>query len=184
MSIGVEQHEKDILIRPPKNTNAPVMSKENVLAILVQSLIITSVAFVVYMLALKLNIAGAETLRQQQSLTFSVLVGMHLSQAYFSRTVLGSIFHHGVTENHYLIYATLLSTFFLVLGVELPGLNTWLDLESIRWVGWGVVILCLLIHGVMIETGKYFLRRYLIKSRGGVDGTFVVVAVGNKQSTA
>lgn len=74
MSLGVEPQEPNIMIRKPRNPNSPVMSKENVATIISQATILTCITLVVYILAVNFHLGGSETLIQQQSLSFAVLI--------------------------------------------------------------------------------------------------------------
>ena len=74
MSLGVEPQEPNIMIRKPRNPNSPVMSGENLATIISQASILTCITLVVYILAVNFHLGGSETLIQQQSLSFAVLI--------------------------------------------------------------------------------------------------------------
>lgn len=155
----VEPPEPNIMTRNPKPPNQPIMTLVNVTLIIAQSFILTGIAFGVYMLTLRDQLGGANTVRKQQSLAFTVLTGMQLTQSFLSKSVLLSVFHTGILSNKILIYAFILSFGFLIIGVEVPGINTWLELESIGGYGWLIVFICAFIHFVIVEVTKLLIRQ-------------------------
>jgi Ca2+-transporting ATPase len=151
------------MTRNPRPPNEMVLTKPNVFIILSQSFVMTSITFVVYMLSIHVGLGNAPTLKQRQSLAFSVLTTIQLTQSFLSKSVLLSVFTTGVTSNIYLIYSFFISFGFLVLGVEVPVINDWLELTSITGVGWLIVFICVLIHFVLIQLVKS-LARYIFLS--------------------
>ncbi|KAI9345199.1 hypothetical protein BDR26DRAFT_800529 [Obelidium mucronatum] len=157
MSLGVEPAEKNILDRPPRIPGQGVLDKTTCVVIIFQGLVQSMATLAIYLLSQKGVIPDAPTLGQQQSLAFVSLTTMQLFQAFLSRSVELSVFVTGVTGNLWMIGAFLTSTFFLLIGIYIPGLANWLQLQPI-YSGWEAVLVAVLIQIVMSECMKVVVR--------------------------
>ncbi|KAI9095800.1 hypothetical protein DFS34DRAFT_715780 [Phlyctochytrium arcticum] len=178
MSLGVEPHETDIMSRRPRPRTEGVLTIATSLLVLIQGLMLSGITIAVYMLARAKDLHGPTTLAYQRSLAFMTLTVMQLTQSFFSRSISHSIITTGVFGNKYLVGAYIFSMVAVILGMYIPGFNSWLGLVDIGGVGWGVIAVCLVVQGVVIEVVKLGYRRYLrhqlLKGRG--EGTYTEMA--------
>ena len=159
----MEPAEASIMHRQPRPKNEPVLTLTNSIIILLQSCIMTGISLTVFILEVKYNYFGAETILQEQSLCFAVLTAVQLTQSFLSKSPTQSVFQTGITSNKYLIGAFLVSFGFLVLGIHLPGLNTWLEIEAIPPIGWAVIGVCMVTHFILVEFMKLIVRQFTQK---------------------
>ncbi|KAJ3030919.1 UNVERIFIED_CONTAM: P-type ATPase [Siphonaria sp. JEL0065] len=157
MSLGVEPAEKNILDRPPRIPGQGVLDTTTTLVIVFQALVQSMSTLAIYLLAQKGVIPDAHTLGEQQSLAFATLTTMQLVQAFLSRSVELSVFVTGVVGNPWMIGAFLGSSFCLLIGIYIPGLAHWLELEPI-YSGWEAVAVAVLIQIILVEVMKIVVR--------------------------
>ncbi|KAJ3060934.1 P-type ATPase [Podochytrium sp. JEL0797] len=157
MSLGVEPAEKNILDRPPRIPNQGVLNLTTSLVIVFQGLVQSMATLAIYMLSRNGVIPGAETLSEQQSLAFATLTSMQLFQVFLSRSVELSVFVTGVVGNPWMIGAFLFSWACLLMGLYVPGLAHWLELEPV-YSGWEAVLVAVLIQIVLSELMKVVVR--------------------------
>ncbi|KAJ2682045.1 hypothetical protein H4R19_007209 [Coemansia spiralis] len=105
------------------------------------------------------HIAGA------RSVAFGVLTVLQLNQAFLSRSIDASVFTTGLRANKWMVGCVLASFALYVLGVYVPGLNTWLELEPLAWPAWLVILGAVLLQYVFSELLKLVLRTFARKQR-------------------
>ncbi|RIA93721.1 hypothetical protein C1645_690435 [Glomus cerebriforme] len=157
ISLGVEPAEKDIMRRKPRNPKAPVLGKFATAILIVQAFTMSLLPFGVYMLARN---DPKITQKDAMSLTFTTLTTMQLLQGFLSGTLYESIFKTGILGNKWMIGSVFGSTFAMLLGVYVPGINTWLELTPIPALGWVKILICCVVQIVISEIGKAFGRRF------------------------
>ncbi|KAJ2717900.1 hypothetical protein H4S00_004034 [Coemansia sp. D1744] len=98
------------------------------------------------------HIAGA------RSVAFGVLTVLQLNQAFLSRSVDVSVFKTGLRANMWMVGCVLLSFGLYVMGVYVPGLNTWLELVPLGWPAWLVMFGAVVVQVAFSELTKMVLR--------------------------
>jgi Ca2+-transporting ATPase len=156
----VEPAEKDIMERKPRPVNESVITRFVGLLIFLQALSMSLLAFGVYMTAIHLKWGASNTV-EQQSLTFAALVSMQLVQGFLSKSITNSIFKTGFTSNPWMILAIFVSYGLLVLGMQAPGISTWLEFVPLGGVAWGIVLCVSLIHAIFVEILKAIVRCFI-----------------------
>ena len=146
--------------RKPRPVKEHVLTLEISLLVLIQGLVISMISFAVYILSKPGDISDQKAHKQQQSLTFAVLVTCHLVQSFLSKSVYNSLLTTGITNNKWMIVAFFISALLLVLGVEAPIIQDWFEFKSIGGTGWGITIGCAVIHVFIVEFVKFLFRLF------------------------
>jgi P-type Ca2+ transporter type 2C len=144
--------------RPPRPTEQGVLTRITTTVILVQGLILSMITFTVYLLAIKWYPGDANTYKRE-TIAFANLTTMQLFQAFLSRSVELSIFTTGITENKWMVGAVTGSFITLLLGIYVPGLNSWLELTPIS-SDWASVVISLVVQIILVELMKVGVRMY------------------------
>lgn len=151
LALGVEAGEEDIMDEPPRSPDEPLLDKETVKILIIQSIGITLATLGAYFWGLKHfgdNINGARTM------AFVTLILAELLRSYSARSDRFTLFHIGVFSNGKLVIATLIS-FILMLGVMyIPPLADLFDTVPLGFKEWIVAIPCALIPLVLGEIYK------------------------------
>ncbi|CAB4407875.1 unnamed protein product [Rhizophagus irregularis] len=164
ISLGVEPAEKDIMQRKPRNPKAPVLSKYATAILLVQAFTMALLPFGIYMLSINNNLGSNMTQDDAMSLAFSTLTTMQLLQGFLSRTLYESIFKTGIFGNKWMVGSVIGSFVAMLIGVYVPGINTWLELTPVPAIGWVKILICCVIQIAITEIGKAFGRKIRDKS--------------------
>lgn len=141
LALGQEQADADIMERKPRSKEEPIINKDMIGAILVQSIAIMFAIVGVF----ALNYTGEETLRLAKTMAFTTLIFAELLRAYSSRSERFTIFEIGVFSNKNMVWATSLSFVMLLVVLYVPGLNgifKTMPLDLIQWVevvGFGMI---------------------------------------------
>ncbi|KAJ3413577.1 P-type ATPase [Chytridiales sp. JEL 0842] len=158
MSLGVEPPELNIMDRPPRPPREGVLTGMTSSIILIQGFTQSLATLAVYLLARADIIPQTNSsLAADRSLAFTCLTTMQILQSFLSRSVELSIFTTGIFGNTWLIIAFVISFGGLVLGLYIPGLNAWLELEPFGFE-WVAILLCCIFQITVVEIMKYCVR--------------------------
>jgi Ca2+-transporting ATPase len=156
LALGVERGDPDIMERPPRPVNEPVINKEMLIGIAVQAVAITAATLTAFLIGLRAfpdNLAGAQTM------AFATLSLSELFRAYTSRSERYSVFAIGVFSNKYMQYAFLASLAILLAIIYVPVLDPIFDTAFLGWEHWAEILPLVLIPSVAAEITKWFLRQ-------------------------
>lgn len=159
LSLGLEPPEVDIMERKPRPTKQNVLTKVHIIVILFQSLFMTLITFTVYYQMVHTDFLGADTTIKRQSTAFILLCSMQLVQSFLSRSVLNSVFKTGITGNKILVAAFFIAYGLLLFGLLVPPVAAWLELSNPSGAAWGLILGCVVLHIILVETLKFVLRR-------------------------
>ncbi|KAI9353333.1 hypothetical protein DFJ73DRAFT_624448 [Zopfochytrium polystomum] len=157
MSLGVEPAEVNIMDRPPRLASEGVLTYTTATVIIVQALIQSMSTLVVYILAVNNRFHGIDTLRRQRSLAFALLTTMQLLQGFLSRSVELSVFTTGIWANKWMVWSVLGSLGTMLMGIYVPGLSDWLELEGPS-DEWYIIAICVVIQVCLVELLKLGVR--------------------------
>ncbi|KAJ3300166.1 P-type ATPase [Borealophlyctis nickersoniae] len=165
MSLGLEPREIGIMDRPPRPSGQGVLTLTSGTLVFAQGIILSMTAFTVYMISQRHGVGDVPTLRAQQSLTFAALTTMQLWQSFLSRSVAMSVVKTGLFGNRLLVCAFVFSMACLIIGIYVPGFNSWLELEPVNGLGWAIIVICVVVQTALIELAKLPIRK--IEQKGG-----------------
>ena len=156
LALGVEKGDPDTMERPPRPVNEPVINREMVVGIIVQSLAITGATLGAFLFGLKSfpdNLAGAQTM------AFATLSLSELFRAYTARSEHYSLWAIGPFSNKYMQYAVLASLVILLAIIYVPALDPIFDTVPLGWEHWAEILPFILLPSLAAEITKWFLRR-------------------------
>lgn len=139
MSLGAEPFELDIMDRPPRPRDEPVITLVSASVIFFQGLVQSMLTIAVYIFAganatyadgSRLISPSAQFLnashpdqRDQQTIAFLTLTVMQLVQSFLSRSVTESVFKTGIFGNRWMVGAFVFSFLSLVASAYIPGMD-------------------------------------------------------------
>jgi len=118
----MEKGDPDIMDRPPRPPDEPVINREMTVGVIVQTVAITVTVLLAYRLGLNV-FAGQEHTDPQQTaetMAFVTLVMSELLRAYTSRSERYPLWKLGIFTNKYMQYAVGFSVLLLLAVVYLP----------------------------------------------------------------
>ncbi|MFQ6000181.1 MAG: cation-translocating P-type ATPase [Anaerolineae bacterium] len=156
LALGLEKGEPDIMERPPRPVDEPVINREMGWGITIQGIAITTITLIAFRVGLDWfpnNLSAAQTM------AFATLSISELLRAYTSRSERYSVWSIGPLSNRYMQWATLTSLVILLAIIYLPFLDPIFDTAFLGWREWAVMIPLLLLPSVAAEATKLLLRR-------------------------
>ena len=178
LALGVEKGEKDIMQQDPRDPTEPIIDKELVFSITIQSIAITVSVLIAYYVALELyagdwkalHVAGeamADTLdfelREPRSIAFVTLIMAELLRSFSVRSTKYTVFELGITTNKRLIQGVAFSFFITLVVVYVPQLHDLFNTYSLGLRDWALIIPLSLFPYIMGEVWKLVRRKKNIK---------------------
>ncbi|CEP01863.1 hypothetical protein PBRA_008806 [Plasmodiophora brassicae] len=161
MSLGFEPPEPDLMERRPRLQNEGVLPLIDSLIILSQGLTMAVTSLVAFLLAFWHVLPSFDNdLMRQRTLAFTCLTMVQIVQAVLSRSARNSLLTTGVLGNRIMVWACLVSTVSLVVGLYLPGLSDFLESTHLYALDWLVVLVTVGIQILAVELIKAIVRRY------------------------
>ncbi|MHB9034643.1 MAG: cation-translocating P-type ATPase [Anaerolineae bacterium] len=156
LAIGLEKGDPDIMDQPPRPVNEPIINREMILGVIVQTIAIAGSVLG----AFRLGLARFDSLAEAQTIAFVTLSGSELLRAYTSRSERLSVFKLGMFSNKWMQRAVLASFAILLIIVYVPGLST--DVfgnAPLTLFDWLVVLPLMFVPATAAEVQKWILRR-------------------------
>jgi len=157
LALGLEKGDPDIMKRPPRPPEEPIVNREMLLGIIVQSIAITAATLGAFWIGLRWF---PDNLRIAQTMAFATLSISELLRAYTSRSERYNLFWHiKLLSNKVMQYAVLGSLVILLAVMYVPFIQPIFNTTSMGWRAWSVVLPLLLVPSITAEITKVFLRR-------------------------
>jgi Ca2+-transporting ATPase len=156
LALGLEKGEPDIMDRPPRPMEEPVINRQMVWGIVVQTIAITAATMIAFIIGLR---RFPDSLAAAQTMAFATLSISELFRAYTSRSERSSLFAIGVLSNKYMQWAVLASLVILLSIIYVPFLDPIFDTVSLGLDEWLVMLPLILIPSIAAEINKSFLMR-------------------------
>jgi len=160
LALGMEKGDPDIMDRPPRPPQEPVINREMLIGTAVQTVAITSAVLIAYWRGMMWeaeqgmgpDVVNAETM------AFVTLILSELFRAYTSRSERYPLFKLGVFTNKYMQYAVGFSILLLLPVVYIPALQPIFGTVSLTAAEWALIIPLVLIPAVANEVQKYVMN--------------------------
>ncbi len=153
LALGVEKGDPDIMNRPPRRPNEPIINRPMRLGMLIQTIVMAAVTLIAF------SIGREKSFTLGSTMAFLTLSGAQLIRAYSSRSELYSVFSLGVFSNRYMQYAVLSSGIGLLLTIYVPFFNNIFETTQPTLSEWGIIIVLMSIPTVIAELSKPFIRK-------------------------
>ena len=157
LALGVEKIDDNLMNRPPRPPEEPVVTKNGGLLMIAQGLLMAICALITFWVVLD----GNEELNLTRARTFAfvTLACSQLFHAFNCRNLSTSLFKIGPLGNPALIVATSTSFLIQVAVVHVPLLRGWFKTEALSLADWGIILIIASVPLWVVEIGK------LIKDR-------------------
>ncbi len=156
LALGLEKGDPDIMDRPPRPPEEPVINREMAWRVALQGVTDVVAVLGAFLLGNPFNPA---TLDVAESMAFTTLVTSELLRAYAVRSEHHSVFTIGVFSNRSMQYAVLASLGLLLLVVYVPFLNPIFNTHPLSLRHWLVMLPFIVLPAAVFELTKVFLRR-------------------------
>ncbi len=168
IALGVDDAEKDVMKKPPRDPKQKVLQKSFILDFLFIGIIIGISVLGVFLYALSINgwhwsddlslfDKNNPHLLYAQTIAFATLVMIQLVNVFSARSETVSVFRTNPFSNKFLVIAVL-SSIFIVLGIVYL-LNFALDTKPLTLTDWMIIMVASFIPLVIIEIRKFWRRK-------------------------
>jgi len=162
LALGLEKGEPDIMEQPPRNPREPVINRPMVRGIVLQTIAITTVVLIAYVLGLRWD-NGHQALAR--TMAFVTLSASELLRAYTARSERYPLVRVGFFTNQYMQYAVGASLVLLLAVVYLPFLRPIFDTVPLGWREWLAVGPLLAVPALVAEANKWLMSRGAARER-------------------
>jgi len=156
LALGLEKGDTDIMRRPPRPTNEPVINREMQWGIVIQSIAITTAVLAAFLCGLQ---RFPNDLAAAQTLAFVTLTTSELFRAFTSRSEYHSIFSIGLLSNRWMVIAVGSSFLLLLAVLYLPFLQPFFSTVPLSLQEWLLILPLILLPSIAAELTKLVLRR-------------------------
>jgi len=153
LALGVEKGDPDIMDQPPRPVNQPIINRDMVIGIAVQTVAIS----LVVLTAFQIGMTAGET--HARTMAFATLSISELLRAYTSRSERYSLWAIGIFGNKWMQWAVLLSLAVLLAIIYMPFLQPLFDTSYLSPQDWLTMLPLILVPSVAAEVNKWVLRR-------------------------
>jgi Ca2+-transporting ATPase len=163
LALAMEKGDPDIMERPPRPPEEPVINREMTIGVIVQTISITAAVLAAYWLGFSFfaSRAEADPLRTAETMAFVTLVMSELFRAYTSRSERYPLWKLGVFSNRFMQYAVGFSIVLLMIVVYIP-VQTVRDIFNttpLTLEEWAVVAPLILVPSIFAELQKAIVFR-------------------------
>jgi Ca2+-transporting ATPase len=137
LALGVDPMEKDIMQRPARSLNEPVITRKSGILMLTQGAFIAFCSLLAFWF---IWVVEGEGIERARTACFIVLSCSQLFHSYNCRSMNKSLFALGPFSNPKLVAATLISFALLMAVVYLPVLQVVFKTEALGWFDWTLVL--------------------------------------------
>jgi Ca2+-transporting ATPase len=179
LALAMEKADPDVMERPPRPKDEPIIHGPMRLGILIQSITQPLAVFTAFIIGLLWHLqtalpegmnpllgllqynwrAEGVDVQTAETMAFVTLSLCELLRAFTVRSERLSIFQIGLFSNRYLLGAVLLSVALLLAVVFIPALQPIFNTHALSWTEWQIVMALALMPAVSEEITKWFLRR-------------------------
>jgi Ca2+-transporting ATPase len=157
LALGLEKGDPDVMKRPPRPPAEPIINREMLVGIIIQSIAITAATLTAFWIGLRWF---PDNVRMAQTMAFATLSVSELLRAYTSRSERYNLFWHiKLFSNRVMQYAVLGSLVILMAVMYIPFVQPIFNTTSLSWRAWSAVLPLLLVPSIAAEITKVFLRR-------------------------
>ena len=153
LALGVEKGDPDIMDQPPRPVKEPIINREMVVGIAVQTVAISVAVLAAFAVGMETGEAHARTM------AFATLSISELLRAYTSRSERYSLLAIGIFTNKWMQWAVLSSLAVLMVIIYLPLLEPIFGTTLLTVQDWLVMLPLILVPSVAAELNKWVLRK-------------------------
>lgn len=155
LALGMEKGDPDVMERKPRDPKEPLLNKDLVTRIIVQSIAIGAATLSAYLIALNFY---PDNIEEARTIAFTTLILAELLRSYSTRSQTHTIFEIGIFSNRTLVYGTLFSFGLTLAVIYIPFLQPIFDTFPMGWQDWRIVLTFAFVPLIVGELFKFVKR--------------------------
>ena len=156
LALGLEKGDPDVMQRSPRPPDEPIINREMLWGIAIQSIAITASTLMAFRVGLRYF---PDDVHIAQTMAFATLSISELLRAYTSRSERYSLFAIGIFSNKWMQRAVLTSLVILLAIIYAPFLEPIFGTTFLTAQDWLVMLPLILVPSVAAEINKWVLRK-------------------------
>ena len=171
MALALEPSAPDVMRRPPRDPQQPLMTPRFVVLIVWQGLLLAGVTLLAFYIGMRWYGTEGEGLRHAVTIAFMTLTFANVFHAFSARSQTRSAFTARLFTNGWLWGAVLICLLLQVAAVYVPFLQAVLHTVPLTAADWGVIAACSLTPVAVVEMVKAVQRATALKgvrNEGGI----------------
>jgi Ca2+-transporting ATPase len=136
LALGVDDPEQDVMSRPPRNPNEPLLDRNLVIMIFLSGIVFALMAMTAFFSAF--TTTSPDDLKKPITMAFAALIVYQLIHA-VNTSERGTIFTKKTLQNRWLIFSIVLGSIFLLLAVEARIFQQFLHTVSLEPLDWLII---------------------------------------------
>jgi Ca2+-transporting ATPase len=157
LALGVGSGRTDLLERPPRDPDEPIIGREHWIYISIYGLVISAAAIGALWYAAEMLGLGE---RQANTVSFAAITLAQLVHVFNVRDADTSLLRNEVTANRWVWIALAVSLLLLIGTIYIPPVAVAFETEPIGRAGWTVAVAASLIYLAVVQTVKELLHRF------------------------
>ncbi|HLS53502.1 MAG TPA: HAD-IC family P-type ATPase, partial [Tissierellaceae bacterium] len=138
LALGVEKGDPDIMRQEPRDPEEPILNKEMIAGIVLQSIAIAVASLSAYWWGI--NRYGLDNILKARTVAFATLITAELLRAFSARSSKYTIFEIGILSNKKLIQGILLSFSLMLIIIYIPFLNPIFNTFPLGLDDWKIIL--------------------------------------------
>jgi Ca2+-transporting ATPase len=160
LALGLEKGEPDMMNRPPRHPDEPVINRKMMWGILIQGVAITVAVLGAFRIGLRL---APDDVRHAQTMAFATLSISELLRAYTARSENYNLWQIGFFSNRFMQYAVLSSLAIQLAIIYLPFLDPIFSTTFLTAQDWVYMLPLILLPAAAAEITKIVQRRQALQ---------------------
>ncbi len=162
LALGLEKGEPDIMNRPPRRPDEPVITRTMLWRILIQGVVDTVVVLAAFRIGMALY---PDNIHHAQTMAFATLAVSELLRAYSARSEHYFLHQIGVFTNKYMQLAVLTSLVIVLAIIYVPFLDPLFDTAFLSMQDWLIMLPLIFVPAIAAEVSKLIAQRELRAAR-------------------
>jgi len=163
MALALEPSAPDVMKRPPRDPNEPLMTRRFVVLIVWQGLLLAGVTLLAFYIGMRWYGTEGVGLRHAVTIAFMTLTFANVFHTFNARSQTRSALTASLFTNGWLWGAVLVCLLLQTAAVYVPFLQTVLNTVPLTGADWGLVAACSLTPVAVVELVKVFQRSMALK---------------------
>ena len=156
LALGLEKGDPDIMDRPPRPVNEPIINRPMIIGIAVQSIAIAAATLTAFLVG-RHWFGGTEV--HAQTMAFATLAISELLRAYTSRSERYPLLSIGIWSNRFMQWAVLGSLAAILAIIYVPFLDPIFDTAFLTLREWSVIVPLVFVPAIVAEISKWVWRK-------------------------
>jgi cation-transporting P-type ATPase F len=153
--LAVELKELNIMKRPPRSSDAPILSPELLIRILIVGILILIGAFGLY----EWELSRGASVAAARTVAVNTVIAIEVFYLFNCRSLTESMFRLGVLSNRWVVAGVGAMVVLQLLFTYVPVMNSFFMSEPIDLAAWGRILAAGLMGYLVVEFEKWLRRR-------------------------